>query len=103
MSNRSDTVQAVRETRVDEHGRSEPPRDGTEAATLLGFLDYQRATLQWKCRGLSDEQLRMERPPSPITLGGLLKHTACVEDSWFTEVVGAAAAARAMGECRLRG
>jgi uncharacterized damage-inducible protein DinB len=73
---------------VDEHGRSEPPRDGTEAATLLGFLDYQRATLQWKCRDLTDEQLRMTRPPSPMTLGGLLKHLACVEDSWFTEVVG---------------
>jgi hypothetical protein len=25
--------------------------------------------------------------PSPVTLGGLLKHLACVEDSWFTEVV----------------
>ena len=73
---------------VDEHGRSEPPRHGTEAATLLGFLDYQRATLHLKCRGLSDEQLRIARPPSLITLAGLLKHMACVEDSWFTEVVG---------------
>jgi uncharacterized damage-inducible protein DinB len=72
---------------VDEHGRSEPPRDGAEAATLIGFLDYQRVTLQRKCRGLSDEQLRVALPPSPITLGGLLKHLACVEDSWFTEVV----------------
>ena len=67
--------------------RPEPPRAGSEAATLLGFLDSQRATLQWKCRGLSDEQLRVALPPSPITLGGLLKHLACVEDSWFTEVI----------------
>ncbi|HXB48760.1 MAG TPA: DinB family protein [Streptosporangiaceae bacterium] len=72
---------------MDEHGRSEPPRDGAEAATLIGFLDYQRVTLQRKCCGLSDEQLRVALPPSPITLGGLLKHLACVEDSWFTEVV----------------
>jgi uncharacterized damage-inducible protein DinB len=72
---------------VDEHERPEPPRDGTEAATLVGFLDYQRVTLQRKCRGLTDEQLRVKLPPSPITLGGLLKHLACVEDSWFTEVV----------------
>ncbi len=36
---------------VDEYGRPEPPRDGGEVATLLGFLDYQRATLEWKCRG----------------------------------------------------
>jgi uncharacterized damage-inducible protein DinB len=72
---------------VDEYGRPEPPREGGEVATLLGFLDYQRATLAWKCRGLSDEQLRVALPPSSMTLGGLLKHLACVEDSWFTEVV----------------
>jgi uncharacterized damage-inducible protein DinB len=75
------------EVTVDEYGRPGPPPEGSEVATLLGFLDYQRATLEWKCRGLSDEQLRMALPPSPITLGGLLKHLACVEDSWFTEVV----------------
>jgi hypothetical protein len=72
---------------VDEYGRPEPPREGGEVATLLGFLDYQRATLEWKCRGLSDEQLRVALRPSSMTLGGLLKHLACVEDSWFTEVV----------------
>jgi uncharacterized damage-inducible protein DinB len=53
----------------------------------LAFLDYQLATLEWKCRGLSDEQLRVALRPSSITLGGLLKHLACAEDSWFTEVV----------------
>lgn len=75
------------EVTVDEYGRPGPPTEGGEVATLLGFLDYQRATLEWKCRGLGDEQLRMTVPPSSITLGGLLKHLACVEDSWFTEVV----------------
>ena len=54
---------------------------------LLGFLDYQRATLAWKCGGLTDEQLRIVRPPSSVTLGGLLKHLASIEDEWFTEVV----------------
>jgi uncharacterized damage-inducible protein DinB len=72
---------------VDEYGRPEPPYAGGEVATLLGFLDYQRATLEWKCRGLSDEQLRVALRPSSMTLGGLLKHLACVEDSWFTDVV----------------
>ena len=33
-----------------------PPRDGDELASLLGFLDYQRATFAWKCAGLSDDQ-----------------------------------------------
>jgi hypothetical protein len=75
------------EAMTDEHGRPEPPLESGEAATLLGFLGYQRATLEWKCRGLSDEQLRVTLPPSPITLGGLLKHLAYVEDYWFTEVV----------------
>ena len=75
------------EVMVDEYGRPEPPYEGGEVATLLGFLDYQRATLEWKCRGLSDEQLRVALRPSSMTLGGLLKHLACVEDSWFTEVV----------------
>lgn len=71
----------------DEHGRPMPPQEGDEVATLLGFLAYQRATLEWKCRGLTDNQFRVVRPPSSVTLGGLLKHLAYVEDYWFTEVV----------------
>ena len=74
------------EVQTDGHGRPEPPLEAGEAATLLGFLDYQRATLAWKCRGLSDEQLRVALPPTSMTLGGMLKHLACVEDYWFTEV-----------------
>ncbi len=35
-----------------------------------------------------DEQLRVALRPSTLTLGGLLKHLARVEDDWFTEVVG---------------
>jgi Protein of unknown function (DUF664) len=60
------------EVTTDEYGRPEPPSEAGEVATLLGFLDYQRATLEWKCRGLSDEQLRVTLPPSSMTLGGLL-------------------------------
>jgi uncharacterized damage-inducible protein DinB len=74
------------ETTMDEQGRPQPPLAGSEAATLTGFLDFQRATLEWRCRGLSDEQLRVALPPSSITLGGMLKHLALVEDYWFTEV-----------------
>jgi len=75
---------------TDEHGRPEAPLAHGEAATLLGFLDFQRATLAWRCRGLSDEQLRMPLPPTSMTLGGLLKHLALVEDYWFTEVTAGA-------------
>jgi uncharacterized damage-inducible protein DinB len=64
-----------------------PPINGGDLPTLLGFLDYQRATFAWKCAGLSDDQLRVALPPSSMTLGGMLKHLAAVEDGWFTEVV----------------
>ena len=47
---------------MDEHGRPEPPLESGEAETLRGFLTYQRATLEWKCRGLDDEQLRVALP-----------------------------------------
>jgi uncharacterized damage-inducible protein DinB len=73
---------------IDDHGRPEPPQEGDEAATLLGFLDYQRATFAWKSGGLSEEQLREVLPPTSMTLGGMLKHLAYVEDYWFTEVAG---------------
>jgi uncharacterized damage-inducible protein DinB len=70
-------------TDVDEQGRPEPPLAADETATLLGFLDYQRATLAWKCAGLDGAGLRATVAASSITLGGLLKHLALVEDSWF--------------------
>jgi uncharacterized damage-inducible protein DinB len=72
---------------LDEHGRPDPPLAGDEAATLLGFLDHQRATLAWKTGGLTDEQLRTRLPSTAITLGGLLLHLARVEDGWFSDVV----------------
>jgi len=72
---------------LDEFERPLPPSAGDEAATLLGFLDFQRATLAWKCSGLTDDQLRMAFPPSSMTLGGLLKHVASAEDAWFTRTL----------------
>lgn len=67
--------------------RPEPPRLGTERETLEGFLDFLRATLEWKASGLTDAQLDQRLAPSTMTLGGLLKHLAYVEDWWFTAVL----------------
>ena len=67
---------------VDEQGRPEPPLAADETATLLGFLDYQRATLAWKCEGLDAAGLAATVGPSSMTLGGMLKHLAYVEDVW---------------------
>ena len=62
----------------------EPPAAGDETATLLGSLERQRATLAWKCGGLDADGMRAKLAPSSITLGGLLKHLALVEDHYFT-------------------
>ena len=75
------------DVQIDDYGRPEPPLAAGEIETLLGFLDYQRATLEWKCRGLTDEQLSVCLPPTTMSLGGMLKHLARVEDSWFGDVV----------------
>jgi uncharacterized damage-inducible protein DinB len=71
-------------TTVDDHGRPEPPAAADETATLLGFLDFQRATLAWKTAGLDAAALDVRVAASSMTLGGLLKHMALVEDSWFS-------------------
>ena len=65
-------------------GRPGPPVAGDETATLLGALERNRATLAWKCGGLDAAGLRTTLGPSSITLGGLLKHLANVEDDWFS-------------------
>ncbi|MEJ7834226.1 MAG: DinB family protein [Nocardioides sp.] len=67
--------------------RSDPPLRDDEAATVLGFLDYHRNTLRMKTEGLSQEQLDATLAPGEMTLGGMLKHLALVEDYWFSVVL----------------
>lgn len=67
--------------------RVEPPLAAGEKATLVGFLDYQRATLRHKCEGLSpDELIRAASPPSPLRLLGLVRHLTEVEHWWLSQV-----------------
>lgn len=63
----------------------EPPISGDEVATLLGSLDRQRATFAWKVGGLDAAGLQATVGTSSVTLGGLLKHLAHVEDHYFSE------------------
>jgi uncharacterized damage-inducible protein DinB len=64
--------------------RREPPLTADERATLEGFLDFHRATLELKCRGLTPEQLATRSvPPSSLSLLGLVRHLADVETDWF--------------------
>jgi Protein of unknown function (DUF664) len=62
----------------------EPPLAGTEAEHLAGALDRLRATFRWKAGGLDSAGLQTRIGASSLTLGGLLKHLAAVEDYIFT-------------------
>jgi uncharacterized damage-inducible protein DinB len=64
--------------------RVEPPSQGDERSTLVGFLRWQRDTLAMKCTGLDAEALtRRSVQPSTLSLLGLLRHLAEVERHWF--------------------
>jgi uncharacterized damage-inducible protein DinB len=64
--------------------RTFPDQVADERTTLRGFLDFHRQTLQWKCDGLTAEQLRRRSvPPSSMSLLGMVRHIADVERAWF--------------------
>ena len=68
--------------------RDEGPWVGDERSVLLGFLRWQRQTLEMKCAGLDAEQLaRRAVEPSTLSLLGLVRHMAEVERSWFRRVM----------------
>jgi Protein of unknown function (DUF664) len=62
----------------------ERPLAGTEAEHLSGALDRLRATFRWKADDLDASGLRTRVGASALTLGGLLKHLALIEDYTFT-------------------
>jgi uncharacterized damage-inducible protein DinB len=65
-------------TRIDE------PFTGPERGILEGFLDWHRATLVWKCAGLTGQQLALAPvPPSDLSLLGIVRHMADMERAWF--------------------
>jgi hypothetical protein len=61
----------------------EPPAAGTEVEHLVGALERLRATFRYKADGLDAAGLGVRIGASSLTLGGLLKHLARVEDHCF--------------------
>jgi hypothetical protein len=66
----------------------EPGPDAGEAELLLFALERSRAQFAWKTSGLDAPALRRAFPPSAMTLGGLLKHLAAVEERYTIDFTG---------------
>jgi uncharacterized damage-inducible protein DinB len=59
-----------------------------EMATYREYLSNYRLTLAMKCEGLdADELARRSVPPSTMSLLGLVRHLAQVENHWFQRVL----------------
>ncbi len=59
-----------------------------EKATLREYLGNYRLTVELKCGGLDAEQLAQRSvPPSTLSLLGLIRHLAQVENHWFQRVL----------------
>jgi uncharacterized damage-inducible protein DinB len=68
--------------------RTDPPTLAGERDMLDSWLEYHRRTLEMKCAGLSDGQLRqLSAPPSEISLLGLVRHMTEVERGWFRRIL----------------
>ncbi|HVX47364.1 MAG TPA: DinB family protein [Mycobacteriales bacterium] len=65
--------------------RRRPPGLADEREMLTGWLDWQRATVRHKCRGLSEvDAHRQLLPESPtMTVAGLVTHLRWTEHGWF--------------------
>src|SRR5262245_24602861 len=61
------------------------PISGTEVEMLLFAIERSRAQFAWKVGGLDAAALSKPLPPSAMTLGGLLKHLALVEDRFTSD------------------
>ena len=59
-----------------------------ETEMLLFALDRSRAQFAWKTGGLDAAALNRPQPPSTLTLAGLLKHLALVEERYLIDFTG---------------
>lgn len=63
------------------------PAAPNEVEALLGALHRNRRTFAWKTGGVDTDAMRRTLGPSTLTLGGLMKHLALVEDHYFTHLL----------------
>ncbi len=84
------TDDTVRNTTVLNTTVHEPSATAGEAEMLMFALDRSRAQFAWKCGGLDAADLHRPHPPSTLTLAGLLKHMALVEELFTIDFTGEA-------------
>jgi uncharacterized damage-inducible protein DinB len=58
-----------------------------ERALLLAYIDQQRDGLRNAAFGLTDEQARATPTAGTLSVGGLIKHVAAMEQSWTDLIV----------------
>ncbi|MGI5138047.1 MULTISPECIES: DinB family protein [unclassified Streptomyces] len=68
------------------HVRAEA--QGDERGALLSFLEEQRGGIRRALLGLTEEQAASRPSASELSLSGLLKHVAEVEQSWIARAKG---------------
>src|SRR5215207_6061922 len=74
------------------HVPSEAP--GDELGALLAFLEEQRGGIRRALLGLTEEQAASRPSASELSLAGLLKHVAEVEQGWVARARSAAPAVK---------
>lgn len=60
-----------------------PEATGDELGALLAFLEEQRGGVRRAVLGVSEEEARSTPSVSALSLGGLVKHCAEVEQNWL--------------------
>ncbi|WP_051277215.1 DUF664 domain-containing protein [Marmoricola sp. URHB0036] len=73
-------------TTLDTH-IDEPSLTPDEVEMLLFALARSRAQFAWKVGGLDAAALRQPHPPSAMTIGGLVKHMAGVEERMMARAI----------------
>jgi Protein of unknown function (DUF664) len=63
-----------------------PPPAGDEKQTLINFLRFNQDAFFAVAYGLTDEQARSTPTVSALSIGGLIKHAAGVQQSWMARV-----------------
>ena len=62
-------------------GQASPSTD--ERELLLAYIAQQRDGVRFAAFGLSDDQARLTPTVSSLSIGGLIKHVAAVEQTWI--------------------